>query len=199
MTNTHSVTLMLLLAVLLLGCGEKRYTAYIDDTYQVDAVASARALEKTDRAIHAMNNGNAKDAEQLLREALSDDPGNGRAHNALGVLALQRQDLLLAARQFQKAVDLLPERSEPLNNLGLALETANRLPQSIARYRSALALAPMSLEYKCNLARALWRSGDRSGELRDLLTAIAAEDIRQEWSTWARRCLLDATFRDRST
>lgn len=124
-------------------------------------------------------------AEQLLQEALIADVRYGPAHNSLGTLYLRQRKLYLAAWEFEYASGLMPQRPEPINNLGLVYEEAGRLGQAIAKYQEAAELQPANAEYLGNLARASLKQGAPLEEVRYLLHDLRLYETRPDWVAWA--------------
>ena len=116
------------------------------------------------------------------------DPQFGLAHNNLGVAYLEQDRLYDAALRFDVAARLLPERAEPLINLGLLLEEAGRLDDAIERYREALRRETDEPRATGNLARAKLRRGDNDAELTRLLQRLR-DDPRPGWRVWAQNRL----------
>jgi Flp pilus assembly protein TadD len=158
-----------------------------DGTHAATSNDAKTALDKATQATKDLESGHADRAERLLREAIALDPACVKAHNTLGAAAYQKKDLYTAAREFQRACELSTDRPEPRNNLGLVYESGGQFPKAIEQYRAALAIDASSIEYKGNLARALWRCGDTSAETQALLDEIIESDQRQDWVLWARR------------
>ena len=124
-------------------------------------------------------------AEGHLHDALVADVRFGPAHNALGLIYYYRQQLYLAAWEFEYAAKLMPDLAEPLNNLGLVYEAAGKLDQAIYYYAQARELAPTQPDAIANLARASLRNGQSVDQVRDVLDDIIAVDTRPEWREWA--------------
>lgn len=124
-------------------------------------------------------------AEKVLQEALIADVRYGPAHNTLGTLYLKQRKLYLAAWEFEYAAGLMPERPEPMNNLGLVYEEAGRLGRAIAAYEEAYEIDPMGAEYIGNLARASLKQGVPVEDVRYLLRELRLYDTRPGWIAWA--------------
>lgn len=126
------------------------------------------------------------EAEELLREALTQDLYHGPAHNNLGVIYLKRGDLYSAASEFQWARQLLPGHPDPRLNLALTLETAGKTDDAIATYKTALEVFPNHLQSTQALARLQLRAGKGDAMTRQLLEEIAMRGETQQWKDWAR-------------
>ncbi|MEO0529368.1 MAG: tetratricopeptide repeat protein [Planctomycetota bacterium] len=124
-------------------------------------------------------------AEKLLQDALIADVRYGPAHNTLGTLYLQQRKLYLAAWEFEYATGLMPERPEPLYNLGMVYEEAGRLGQAIVAYEQAYEIDPTNAEYIGNLARVSLKQGVPLNEVRYLLRELRLYDTRPGWIAWA--------------
>ncbi|MBX2851685.1 MAG: tetratricopeptide repeat protein [Phycisphaeraceae bacterium] len=147
----------------------------------------ARTL--TARAAVAIKEGRHDEAEQILRDALTQDVMYGPAHNNLGQLYYQQQRYYEAAWEFQYAIRLMPHQPIPRNNLGLVFEATGRLDEAAEQYGLAVAEEPDNPELLGNLARAQLRRGDRGPEVREILQQIVVKDTRTEWRKWAEEQL----------
>jgi len=125
-------------------------------------------------------------AEQLLQEALVADVTYGPAHNSLGTLYYLQKKPYLAAWEFEYAAKLMPDLAEPYNNLGLVYEQAGKYEDAITYYSMALSRAPNNPELTGNLVRTRMVSGDRSADLKQLLSDMALNHTRPNWQSWAR-------------
>src|SRR5205085_7245060 len=112
----------------------------------------------------------------------------------LGVIAVQRGDLDLAAAAFERALDAGPRDGATLARLAHVLAATGDLPAAIARYRESLALAD-SGDARLGLARALAASGDPDGAGTEL-DALLARATVGETAANARRLLLGLRRRD---
>jgi len=128
-------------------------------------------------------------AEKHLQQALATDVRFGPAHHSLGVLYFWQKKLYLAAWEFEYAARLMPDRFEPLNNLGLVYESAGKLDQAKMYYALAREKTQLNREVIGNLARVSSRTGRSVDEIRPLLEDVLATDTRPEWRRWARELL----------
>lgn len=147
------------------------------------------ARENNGKAIDALERGKLDKAERLAQEALVADVTFGPAHNTLGRVYFERGNLYLAAWEFEYAASVMPEQPEPVNNLGLVFEAAERLDDAVAQYEQAHALAPDVSDYLGNLVRARRRRGDSVSDLRPLIQQLVFVETRPEWAGWARELL----------
>lgn len=147
------------------------------------------AETKYERAMEAYEKGHLDRAERLLQEALADDVTYGPAHNALGKLYFDQQKYYLAAWEFQYVINLMPERPEPHNNLGLVMEAVGKLDEAILSYSTALDLEPDNPVYVGNCVRAYHRNGNRDQYVRLLLEQLIFLDTRPDWVEWAHERL----------
>jgi Tfp pilus assembly protein PilF len=147
------------------------------------------AEEKYERAMAVYERGDLDRAERLLQEALTDDVTYGPAHNALGKLYFDQGKYYLAAWEFQYVINLMPERPEPHNNLGLVMEAVGKLEDAIASYSTAVELAPENPVYLGNCVRAYHRNGNRDQFVRYQLEQLIFLDSRPDWVAWANERL----------
>lgn len=128
-------------------------------------------------------------AETLLRSALAADLYNGLAHNNLGVLLLQKQNLYGAAQEFQWAARLMPGHPDPRMNLALTFERAGRIDEAVAYYGTALEVFPGHIPSTQALVRCQLRH-DRPDERTDeYLKGISLKGESDAWQDWARLML----------
>jgi tetratricopeptide (TPR) repeat protein len=144
-----------------------------------------RARELNQDGIRQYRKGHVERAEVLFRKAVAADERYGPAHNNLGSLYLDQRDLYQAAWAFQRAVEFMPDRAEPFNNLGLTYEAAGRLEEAIEMYSSAVELESANPEYLGNLMRARLLRGDRDESVWFGLRELVFIDKRPEWIEWA--------------
>lgn len=151
---------------------------------------NAEAAELLSQA--AANNDPAalKKAETLLREALNADLYFGPAHNNLGVIFLGRDELYEAAAEFEWARKLMPGHPDPRVNLAFTLESAGRVDDAIATYRTALEVLPDDIAAMQGLARVQIRSGRRDENTYNLLTEIAMRGETPTWREWAKQQMM---------
>jgi len=97
-------------------------------------------------------------------------PGWLLAHARLGDLLVRRGDPAGAIMSYERALALASSDAAPqaaiLSNLGLALQRADRLDDSIAVLRRAALLTPESAEIFRNLGEAYARKGNRPEAIR---------------------------------
>jgi tetratricopeptide (TPR) repeat protein len=129
------------------------------------------------------------DIEKRLRDTLSADVRFGPAHHSLGIVYTWQKKLYLAAWEFEYAARLMPDRFEPLNNLGLVYESVGKYDQAKSYYLQAREKSPDNADIIGNLARASFRSGQSVDEMRPLLEDVLAGDSRAEWRQWAAELL----------
>ncbi len=187
--------LMILVSALLSGCqllqqdssaeyqtvaaNPQRDTEEAEEEYEKATKIILRYLER-DR-----HHADLGEAEHHLQKALVADVTHAPSHNALGVLYLWKRDLYLAAWEFEYANKLVPWTYEPLHNLGMVYDAADRPDQAVCYYEMALDIAPQNPEVIGNLARARLRRGDSIDAVRPLLKELMMADHREEWLDWA--------------
>lgn len=153
-----------------------------------DTAEAEKHHRKALRILNACLVGNPGDyavAEEHLQKALVADVMYGPAHNSLGILYMFQRNLYLAAWEFEYAARLMPERAEPIYNLGRLYEGADRFDLAIEHYEQALALSPHDAAVTASLASARLKNGESIEELRPLLEAVVLSDNRTEWAEWA--------------
>jgi hypothetical protein len=136
------------------------------------------------KAIAHLDNGNVAAAGPYLEKAIKADRRYAPAHNNMGLIRFEQNDLFKAALSFQEAMRFDPRSPEPQNNLGLTFETAGRPNVAIEHYQAAHDLAPTNPEYLGNLLRARLRSGEMPQDIREDLRQLLFIERRPEWIEW---------------
>jgi hypothetical protein len=128
-------------------------------------------------------------AEEHLPKALLADVTYGPAHNTLGMLYQKQRKLYLAAWEFEYANKLMPERFEPLYNLALVYESADKLDRAIEYASMAFSIAPRNADVMETLIRTRLRNGDSFDEVRLLIKEVLFYETRPNWVCWAKEQL----------
>jgi hypothetical protein len=128
-------------------------------------------------------------AEEHLQKALLADVTYGPAHNTLGMLYQKQRKLYLAAWEFEYANKLMPERFEPLYNLALVYEAADKLDRAIEYASMAFSIAPRNADVMETLIRTRIRNGDPIEEVRPLIKEVLFYETRANWVCWAKEQL----------
>ena len=192
MAIRHSILLIAMLA-LVGGCSHQRTVDKRAKDYETVAKDPRRDTERArvenGRAIQLIEAGKYDKAEEALKRALAADVMYGPAHNNLGKVYFQANNLYLAAWEFGYAMKLMPNVPEPRNNLGLVFEAAGNFDNAVKEYTEALQIEPDNAEFIANSARARVRRGDTDDEVKELLQRVVMQDTRPDWNQWARQRL----------
>jgi protein O-GlcNAc transferase len=104
-------------------------------------------------ALQHYQSGPLREADQLYREILEQDPTHVGALHYSGVLAHQRGQHAIAA--YEESLRLRPNYAIAHFNLGTALEGTGEVDEAITHYRQAIVLRPDYAEAFANLGNAL--------------------------------------------
>lgn len=115
-----------------------------------------------DRAFQHHQAGRLREAEQLYRDILTQEPQHADALHLLGVVAYQVGQNEVAVGLIRQAIALNSNRPEVYCNLGNALKNKGQLEEAIAAYREAIARNPGFVVALYNLANALRDQGQLS-------------------------------------
>lgn len=143
-----------------------------------------KAQELCERAASIMDT-DPRQAEQLLREAITADLYHGPSHNNLGVIYLARGELYAAANEFEWARKLMPGHPDPRINLGLVFERAERPEDAIDAYRTALEVQSEYMPAVQALTRCELRRQHVDDATRERLQMIALRGTTEQWRRWA--------------
>lgn len=181
-----------LMAIPLSGCAEltKRHATQYQTVVTGDRHDTPTAQQKhrealvhLDCPLHACDFAKA---ERLLNEALVADVTYGPAHNSLGTLYFMQDKFYLAAWEFEYAAKLMPDMAQPYNNLGLVYERVGKYEEAISYYSIAISHSPDDPELIGNLVRARMITGERTSDLKHMVSDLALNHPQANWQRWAR-------------
>jgi len=175
--------LILALLTAVLGCARSGPHPY--QSISIQSRNPERAIQLARQAAALIETDPIK-AEQLLRESLSLDLYCGPAHNNLGVILLNRNDLYQAAAEFEWARKLMPGQDDPRVNLAITLERAGFVDDAINELISARETSKHSLEIAQPLAWMQLRYDKTNQDTPEMLRLIAIRSIDAQWQAWAR-------------
>ena len=120
--------------------------------------------------------GSNERAIEVLSQSLVEHPDNTDLLMALGRVFSAEGNLMGAARAFEKAAILAPERAEAWSSFGTTLDKLERHEMAQAAYGKALALEPLRTSTLANLGLSLALSGDLTGAEAKLRLAAEQPD-----------------------
>ena len=138
------------------------------------------------KAVDALENSRWDKAEHWVNQAILADSNFGPAHNTLGTIFYQNEQLYHAAWAFEKASSLMPDNCEPFNNLGLVYEKAGKYQEAYNYYLQGLDVSPGNAELSGNVARIRIILDERGEDLNLLLSDLALVHPQKQWRSWAR-------------
>ncbi len=186
-TSIDAVFVVALVGLALGGCTMRGSSPYA--TPREADRDSLKAQQLTQRGAELIES-DPKQAERLLREALTADLYHGPAHNNLGVLYLKQNELYEAANEFEWARKLMPGHPDPRMNLALTLERAGRIDEAMDTYATALEVYANHLPTIQALARLQLRNGRTDDRTRGFLEEIALRGETPQWRDWAHHQLV---------
>jgi protein O-mannosyl-transferase len=96
--------------------------------------------------------------EDFFKLAIDSNPKTFRAHNELGVLYLNKQQLVLAEEEFRKAVEKNPKFDQAYDNLGVSLDYQGKFDEAIKAHKRAVELNPYNPKSYNNLGNAYFKT-----------------------------------------
>ncbi|WP_338845742.1 TonB family protein [Massilia sp. W12] len=136
------------------------------------------------RARATLEAGDLKGALDLLRAALTINPGNELLHIELGMMLLQSGDLAQAERSFQQALQLIPWRTQAWEGLALNYQAQAQDDKAAAALAVAWEWAMNKSAYKAALAgktkQAMYAKALELINRRNEQTIAAWEKVRQD-------------------
>ena len=128
-----------------------------------------------DLAMEHHHAGRLKEAEQIYKEILAQEPGHVETLHYLGVVCAQLGRRDDAVRLMRQAVERRPNYPEAMSNLGFALKQIGRVDEAIAAYRRAIDLKPDYAAAVYNLGAALHSKGQLQEAVAAYRRAIALQ------------------------
>jgi predicted O-linked N-acetylglucosamine transferase (SPINDLY family) len=126
-----------------------------------------------DLALQHHKRGSLKEAEQLYRRILAQQPEHSDAMHNLGVLAHQTGRNVEAIEHLSRAIGRRPGDAQAFNNLGNAFKGVGRFDEAIAAYHKAISMRPAYAEAHYNLAGLLSQRGELGAAIAAYEQAIS--------------------------
>lgn len=101
------------------------------------------------------------------------DPGNPRAHNALGYIHLRQKNYAAAESDFKKYVEVAPDDPNAYDSLGDYYSARGRMDQAMAEFERALEIDPLFSVSRFKLAQACEKRGMREEAIHHYETLLA--------------------------
>ncbi len=121
----------------------------------------------------ALQRGQLRDAELLLRSAINANAHNAQALHGLGIIAHRTANFAAAIQLFDRALALDHVFAAAHVNRGNSLYQLQRFDEAISSHQTALNLAPNLQSAQINLASAL----QAKGRIDEAVTALEAASI----------------------
>lgn len=134
------------------------------------ALDQAGAERKWQEAVQLISANQLDQAEQVLLDALRNDPHSAKVHHDLGVVRGKQRRPEHAVSSFQRSLELAPHVAGTWGNLGLALLEQDKIDEAISHLQRALTLGPNAPETFNNLGVAYMRNSQ---------PALAAENYQR--------------------
>jgi tetratricopeptide (TPR) repeat protein len=140
-------------------------------------------------ALYLQNLGRTKEAIQILRQLVAEDPTKVQSILDLGVALDGSSDYWGAILEYRKSLQLKPKYPEQVHsNLGLALYNVGATDEAETEYREAIRLNKRSTKAHNNLGTLLMRKGERKPAVDEFLKALAVDkddgDAHDNYGLW---------------
>lgn len=156
MNNIRTVISLAIGALSLTGCSTIESTALVQTLIkpiqQVRHGSDTEALYRMARSFQI--EGRQAEAIKAYRQVLDANPRHAEAHNALGVIYSQQQQVELAEQQFELALQIDPNLAHVHNNVGYHLMRHGRLNEALQALGRAHALDRGNKAVAANIAEA---------------------------------------------
>ena len=182
------------LAFLLLADGRQAEAAR---EFEAARGLSIRAIEDPYRkATEALERGDARAAEEWMRETFQRRPENFSFHYRRGLHCLKEEQLAAAAENFRQAIVFNPNFADVHNYLGVACGEMEHWDEAIAAFQRALEVNADYPVARLNLAFILAAAGRDKEAIDELRAVLAREPDNQAALTKLEE--LQAPKRDKS-
>jgi len=155
-------------------------------------------MKANEKAIRLILRGKPEKARRALGKIVDRDEAFGPAQNNLGQLYFDQGDYFLAAERFMLASQLMPDRTEPLYNLGMVYEATDRLAEAVNMYETARDIDPVDPRPLGNLVRVLLTIQPYDLATEPLLKELLTIEYREPWREWAGNTLAHLRSKSRS-
>jgi len=154
--DPESAEVRIALGYLRLDTGQ--HAAALDEFEHVLARSPDSHEARLGRARALADAGRLVEAHEACSRAVSDQPGDWRAHSLLGWVRDRQHRFVDALVPLQRVVELTPDNARGRRNLGNALYRLGRFEEAAEKYRESLAIQPNDEGYS-NLGAALYVLG----------------------------------------
>jgi tetratricopeptide (TPR) repeat protein len=134
------------------------------------------------RGLSALQAGNLKEAERLLRAVTRAQPKHVPAHNVLGVVLSQLGRNTEAVASYDRALLLAPDSIETWHGRGMTLLAAGRIEEAIASFDRVIAIKSDLPQVHLLRAKLLADLGSRDAALAGLDKLLALKpELAEAW------------------
>lgn len=126
-------------------------------------------------------------ARKMFREAIDayrEAPESAVSANKIGIAYHQMQEMVLAKKQYERAIKLRQDYPEAINNLGTVYYAAKNYRRATSQYKRALRYAPQSASIMSNLGTAYFarKQYKQASEIYEKALAIDPEIFEHKGS-----------------
>jgi protein O-mannosyl-transferase len=124
--------------------------------------------------------GHTDKAIELLSQGVTNGPGIGRVHSALGFIYLHKNEVKQAETEFREAIRLQPNLAGAHNNLGVALLRQGHTDEAMGEFKSAASIDLWYAEPHVNMAAVLLARGSTNEALQEFENAVQLDPQRSD-------------------
>jgi tetratricopeptide (TPR) repeat protein len=133
-----------------------------------------KAKDALDKGLQALGQGNMKEAEKYVGEAMKLAPGHPDVLYAQGVLDLKQRNWAEAQEVLEKATQIDPSHARAFAALGMALEDEGKYDAAISPLETSLHLESANWEAGWALGKAYYQHAQYEDALKASQDALAA-------------------------
>lgn len=154
-----------------------------DAPQEPDAGEVAKEVEAAyGQALEATRAGRLDESEALFKEVLEKVPNLAAAHYNLGYVYSRKKDWPAAEAEFQKTIELQPERSDTFAALALVYEATDRRAEAVKLLSEASSRFEQDASFQYNAGVAFVNAGEAGLAEASLLKARELDPSRAEAS-----------------
>jgi Tfp pilus assembly protein PilF len=127
---------------------------------------------KLNKAVTLHKKGLLDDAQIIYKELLEENPNNFDANHLLGIIKLNKKELVQAIKLFNKAILINPKEAKVFTNLAMSELALNNLDNAFINIKKAISLNPKLVEAHNLMGLYYEKKGNQEDAKKSWLNAL---------------------------